>query len=66
MSSVRVFLLLYVVSVAFMYYLSYFKKIPVFIPGDLFIKKGQRTIYFPFSSALLLSIMLFVALNILF
>lgn len=66
MSQVRVFVLLYILSVAFMYYLSYKYRLPITIPGDFFIKKAPRTIYIPVASSLLLTILLFVVFKALF
>ena len=60
MSPLKVFLSIYLLSIAFMYYISFKYRLPVTIPGDIFIKKGPRTIYFPIASSLLLTILLFL------
>lgn len=66
METIKIFGVFYFISFAFMYYLSYKYRLPVTIPGDVFIKKGPRTIYIPIASALLLAILLFVVLRALF
>ncbi|RKX56549.1 MAG: DUF2905 domain-containing protein [Thermodesulfobacteriota bacterium] len=48
-------------------FLTYLPKIPYMgkLPGDIYIKKGNFTFYFPLATCILLSIILTIILNIL-
>lgn len=48
-------------------FLTYLPKIPYMgkLPGDIYIKKGNFTFYFPLATCIILSIILTIILNIL-
>jgi len=48
--------------------LTFIPKIPYLgrLPGDIYIKKGNFTFYFPLATSILLSILLTILLNLLF
>jgi hypothetical protein len=66
MQSIKVFGWLLVISVGFLYYFSGRFENPPMLPGDFYIKKAGRKIYIPISSAIALTIVLFLLLNWLF
>lgn len=63
MSPIRVFLLIYVVAIGFMYYFAGRAGIPPTIPGDILILKAGRKIYIPIASSLVITILLFILLR---
>lgn len=48
--------------------LTFIPKVPYLgkLPGDIYIKKGNFTFYFPLATSILLSILLTILLNLLF
>lgn len=64
MKGLHVFVLFYVLSVAFIYALNRrFAKPPIVIPGDIYISKAAKKIYIPLGSSLILTIILFLILR---
>lgn len=61
----KVFFLLYIISVAVMYFL-YTKggSNPPVLPGDFYIRKGAKRVYLPFGGSLIITIILYVILTI--
>jgi hypothetical protein len=55
MQTLKVFLLLYVITFIGMYVVTGKGASPIILPGDLYIKKAGKTIYVPMGSALILS-----------
>lgn len=66
MPFVKVFVLIYFVSLGFMYYL-YYKNPgdPPLIPGDFYKIKSGRRFYFPLGSSLVIAAILYFVLNLL-
>jgi hypothetical protein len=64
MMTLRVFILLYVISVAGLYMLSGRGSSPIIMPGDFYIKKAGRTIYVPLGSSLIVSTILLVVFKV--
>lgn len=64
LDNVKIFGLLYVISIGIMYYLSKRAKQPMIIPGDIYKTKGGRITYFPSGGALLVAIALYLIINI--
>lgn len=60
---VKVFLLLYVISIGGMFYVSTRLSGPVVLPGDIYFIRGSRKFYFPLGSSLILAIILFILFN---
>jgi hypothetical protein len=60
MPGFKVFLLLYIISIAVMYFLFSRGGNPPVLPGDLYIVKGSKRIYIPFGGSLILTIILYV------
>jgi len=48
--------------------LLFFEKLPLFgkLPGDIYVKKDNFTIFIPITSAILLSLLLTLLLNLIF
>jgi hypothetical protein len=63
MQAIKLFALLYLISLAFSYYIAGKAKLPKLLPGDLFITKGNNKVYIPFGSALIISFLLFLLLQ---
>ena len=60
MGLIQIFFLLYIVSVATMYFLfSRGGRAPM-LPGDFYISKGPKRIYIPVGSSLIITIILFI------
>lgn len=64
MPGLRVFFLLYVVSIAVMYFLFSRGGNPPLLPGDFYIKKVGRSIYIPIGSSLILTIILYILFSL--
>lgn len=62
-SSIKLFLSLYLIVIAFIYALQRRSGAPVIIPGDIFIQKGERQIYIPLGSSFVLTLIFFLILN---
>lgn len=62
-SSIKLFLILYFIAVAFIYALQRQSGTPVIIPGDIYIQNGARRIYIPLGSSFVLTLVLFLILN---
>ncbi|MCS7092783.1 MAG: DUF2905 domain-containing protein [Patescibacteria group bacterium] len=59
----QAFGLIYVISIGIVYYLSARTKVPIVIPGDIYVRKAGRTMYIPLSSPLVVAIIIFVILR---
>ena len=66
MTPLRLFLLCFIIAVAFIYGLRIKGKSQLLIPGDIYIEKQGIHIYIPVSSALLIAIILFIIFNSIF
>ena len=64
LSGGKVFLILWLLSVAIMYFLSTRQGNPMVLPGDIYTRKGVNRIYIPIGSSLYLAIILFIILRI--
>ncbi|NPA40539.1 MAG: DUF2905 domain-containing protein [Thermodesulfobacteria bacterium] len=64
----KILILLGVLLVIFGLFLTIVPKIPYLgrLPGDIYIKKGNFTFYFPLATCILLSILLTLILNLIF
>ena len=63
MQIIKTLLLLYGISAALMYFLSSRRRQPLIFPGDIVIFKAGRTIYIPWASSLLITLVLFILLR---
>jgi hypothetical protein len=59
----KLILILYFISFAFMYYLTYKKTMPPVLPGDVYIRNSARRIYIPSGSSFYLAIILYLLLK---
>ena len=61
-------ILIGVIIIALGLILTFLPKIPYLgrLPGDIYIKKGNFTFYFPLATSILLSILLTILLNLIF
>ena len=66
MSPFRLFLLCYIIAVAFIYAIRIKGKSEIILPGDIYIEKQGLHIYFPISSSLLLAIFLYIIFKTIF
>lgn len=64
LSSGKIFLILWGISIAIMYFLASKPGNPLVLPGDIYTRKGLNTIYIPTGSSLYLAIILFILLKI--
>lgn len=64
LSSGKVFLIIWVISVAIMYFLASKPGNPLVLPGDIYTRKGMNKIYIPLGSSFFLAIIIFVLLKI--
>jgi hypothetical protein len=58
----KLFALIYVIVVGFIYGMTKRSGIPKLFPGDIFIQKSGRTIYAPTGAALMISGLIFLIL----
>jgi hypothetical protein len=63
MQGIKIFLLLWVVSIGLVYALMKRGGVPFLLPGDYLIIKASRRIYIPLGTSLILTILLFVILK---
>lgn len=63
-SSGKVFLIIWGISIAIMYFLASRPGNPLVLPGDIYTRKGVNKIYIPLGSSLYLAIILFILLKI--
>ncbi len=63
-SSGKVFLIVWGISIAIMYFLASRPGNPLVLPGDIYTRKGVNKIYIPLGSSLYLAIILFILLKI--
>lgn len=63
-SSGKVFLIIWGISIAIMYFLASKPGNPLVLPGDIYTRKGVNKIYIPLGSSLYLAIILFILLKI--
>lgn len=63
MQILKTILLLYFISIAIMYFLSARRRQPIVFPGDILMLKAGRTIYIPWASSLLITLVLFIILR---
>lgn len=59
LESLKAFLLIYFISIGFIYALQRKLSSPIIIPGDLYIKKPTRSLYIPFGSSIVVTIVIF-------
>jgi len=61
-------IILGVIIIALGLLLTFLPKIPYLgkLPGDIYIKKGNFTFYFPLATSIILSILLTIILNLIF
>ena len=64
LSSGKIFLMVWAISIAVMYFLSTKPGNPLVLPGDIYTRKGVNKIYIPLGSSLYLAIVIFVLLKI--
>ncbi len=62
-SSIKLFFILYFISIAFIYALQRQRGIPVIVPGDIFVQKEGKKIYIPLGLSFILTLVLFLILN---
>lgn len=62
-SSIKLFLTLYFISIAFIYALQRQKGIPVIVPGDILILRANKKIYIPLGMSFIITLILFLILN---
>lgn len=63
MGGFELFLLIYIIIIGLLYLYASKGGIPWTLPGDLLIVKGQRTIYIPLGTSLIITVLLFLILN---
>ena len=63
LSSIKLFAILYFISIAFIYALQRKRGIPVIVPGDIYIRKEQKYVYIPLGMSLILTLILFLIFN---
>jgi len=64
MSGGKIFLLIWFLSIAVMYFLASRPGNPLVLPGDIYIQKEGFTLYFPIVSSILISIILTFLFNL--
>ena len=62
-SSIKLFLIIYFICMGFIYALQSRRSIPVMVPGDIYISKGQKKIYIPLGLTFILTLIIFLILN---
>lgn len=62
-SSIKLFLTLYFISVAFIYALQSRRFSPIIVPGDIYIVKGQKRVYIPLGLSFIMTLVIFLILN---
>ncbi len=60
----QVFLIIWIISIAAMYFLSSKQGNPLVLPGDIYTRKGLNKIYIPLGSSIYLAIILFIILKL--
>jgi len=57
-----------IIIILFGLFLMFFSKIPYLgkLPGDIYIKKGNFSFYFPLATCIIISIFLTILLNLIF
>lgn len=63
-SSGKVFLIIWGISIAIMYFIASKPGNPLVLPGDIYTRKGVNKIYIPLGSSLYLAIILFILVKI--
>jgi hypothetical protein len=63
MQGIKIFLLLWIVSIGLVYALMRRVGVPFLLPGDYLIIKASRRIYIPLGTSLIITIVLFVLLK---
>lgn len=64
MESIKIFLLLWIVSIGLIYALMKKSGVPFLLPGDYLIIKASRRIYIPLGTSLIVTIVLFILLRV--
>lgn len=64
LSSGKIFLVIWLISIAVMYFLASKPGNPLVLPGDIYTRKGLNKIYIPLGSSLYLAIVIFILLKI--
>lgn len=65
MSGIKLFFLLWAISVAIMYFQFAKPGQPLVLPGDIYTKKTGKTLYIPLGSSFFLAIILRIILKLL-
>jgi len=63
MGLIKLFFTIYLIAWALVFALQRKSGVPFVIPGDIYIHIGQKRIYLPISSSLVLTIILFLVLT---
>jgi hypothetical protein len=58
--SLKAFLLIYFISIGFVYALQRKLSSPIIVPGDLYIRKPTRSLYIPFGSSIVITVIIFL------
>ena len=66
MSGGKIFLLIWFLSIAIMYFLASRPGNPLVLPGDIYTRKGMNKIYLPVGSSLYLAIILYILFKFFF
>ena len=66
LSSGKVFLIIWIISIAIMYFFASKPGTPLVLPGDIYTHRGVNKIYIPLGSSLFLAIILFIILKLIF
>lgn len=62
MEKIQIFVLIYFIVMVLLYALIYKAGVPFLLPGDIYIHKGQRRIYIPLGTTLIITLVLFLIL----
>ncbi len=64
LSSGKIFIIIWLISIAVMYFIASKPGNPLVLPGDIYTRKGMNKIYIPIGSSLYLAIIIFILLKI--
>ena len=63
----RIFIIFGAIFIIIGFFFLVFSRIPIFrLPGDILIKRGNFSFYFPIASSILISLILSLILNLVF
>jgi len=63
LENIKLFAILFFISMAFIFALQKKGGNPIIIPGDIYIRKNQKYIYIPISSTFLLTLIIYIILS---